>query len=176
MAHYPDNGKSSASIFFQEEIMKAIQLASLVTSTDQLQVTTLPNLLRVKDKYVVQVQATGVNFFDILQVQGKHQEKPPLPFIAGNEFAGVVCETPSGSSNPIFKVGDRVFGGGLGAFATQIYAAQEDLRRLPSNWTPLQASGVFLTAPTAYTALVERAQAKAGQLLAKTVLSLACIS
>jgi NADPH2:quinone reductase len=142
--------------------MKAVQIKSLVSSTDQLEVTSLPDLPTSKDLYVVQVQAAGTNFFDALQVQGKHQNKPPLPFIAGNEFAGVVLKTPTGSSQHAFKVGDRVFGGELGAFATQIYAKAEDMRRIPDNWTPLEASGIFLTAPTAYAALVHRAHAKAG--------------
>lgn len=142
--------------------MRAIRINSLVTSTDQLKVTTLPDIPASNDHYVVQVQAAGTNFFDVLQVQGKHQIKPRLPFIAGNEFAGVVLKTPTKASQPAFKVGDRVFGGGLGAFATQIYAKEEDMRKTPDTWTSLEASGVFLTAPTAYTALVHRANAKAG--------------
>lgn len=143
--------------------MKAVQVKKLVTATEQLEVSTIADLPASNDKYVVRVQATGMNFFDILQVQGKHQQKPPLPFVAGNEFAGVVLKTPTGAANPAFKVGDKVFGGCLGSFAEQIHALEEDLRRTPDNWTALQASGAFLTAPTAYTALVERAQAKAGE-------------
>ena len=143
--------------------MRAIQITSLLSSADQLEVAQLPGLVASEDLYVVEVQAAGTNFFDALQVQGKHQNKPPLPFIAGNEFAGVVIETPTGSSHNAFQVGDRVFGGGLGAFATQIYAREEDMRRIPPNWTSLEASGIFLTAPTAYTALIQRAQAKTGR-------------
>ena len=36
------------------------------------------------------VKAAGVNFPDVLTVQGKYQYKPELPFTPGNEFAGVV--------------------------------------------------------------------------------------
>jgi NADPH2:quinone reductase len=143
--------------------MKAIQVSSLVRSIDQLEVTNLPDLAASKDRYVVQVQAAGTNFFDVLQVQGKHQNKPPLPFIAGNEFAGIVLKTPAESSEHAFKVGERVFGGELGAFATQIYISEQDMRRVPDKWTLLEASGAFLTAPTAYTALTQRAHAKAGK-------------
>ena len=144
--------------------MKAVQIKSLLKSTDQLEVTTLPDLEASEDHYVVQVQAAGTDFFDALQVQGKHQNKPPLPFIAGNEFAGVILKTPTRSNLHAFNVGDRVFGGELGAFATQIYVKHTDMRKIPESWTALQASGVFLTAPTAYAALVYRAQAKAGEL------------
>jgi NADPH2:quinone reductase len=152
--------------------MKAIQITSLLISTDQLAVTTLPNLPSSEDHYVVRVQAAGTNFFDVLQVQGKHQIKPSLPFIAGNEFSGVVLKTPTRGSRHAFRVGDRVFGGGLGAFATQVYAREGDMRRLPDTWKPLDASGLFLTAPTAYTALVHRAYAKSGQFSSYMLFSL----
>lgn len=143
--------------------MKAIQITSLVESTDQLCVTVLPDLPASEDHYIVQVKAAGTNFFDALQVRGKHQSKPLLPFIAGNEFAGLVLKTPTKTRRPAFGVGERVFGGGIGAFATQVPAKEEDLRRLPDTWTFLQGSGAFLTAPTAYAALVHRSSAKAGR-------------
>jgi len=34
--------------------------------------------------------AAALNFFDILQVQGKYQVKPPFPFTPGAEVAGVI--------------------------------------------------------------------------------------
>jgi len=34
--------------------------------------------------------AAALNFFDILQIQGKYQVRPPLPFTPGAEVAGVV--------------------------------------------------------------------------------------
>ena len=39
--------------------MKAIQIKSLLKSTDELEVTTLPDLEASEDHYVVQVQAAG---------------------------------------------------------------------------------------------------------------------
>lgn len=142
--------------------MRAIQLQALVNSIDELHISTLPDLPSSSTQYVIEVQATGTNFFDILQVQGKHQEKPKLPFNAGNEFAGVVLKVPEGSTKAKFSIGDRVFGAGLGAFASQIHADEEALRRIPDHWSSLEASGLFYTAPTAYSALTERAHAKAG--------------
>src|SRR5438128_5998965 len=35
-------------------------------------------------------RAAALNFFDILQIQGKYQIKPPLPFTPGAEAAGTV--------------------------------------------------------------------------------------
>ena len=39
----------------------------------------------------IAVRASGVNFPDILMVEGKYQVKPELPFIPGLEVAGVVA-------------------------------------------------------------------------------------
>ncbi len=143
--------------------MKAVQITSLLTSTDQLQVASLPDLQPSPDHYIVRVQAASINVFDALQVQGKHQTRPPLPFVAGNEFAGVVVSAPTAATAPAFRPGDRVFGGALGAFATQIAVREQDMRRIPAGWSALDASSAFLTAPTAYTALVHRAHARAGE-------------
>lgn len=43
----------------------------------------------------VKVAAAGVNFFDSLMIAGKYQIKPPLPFVPGGEFSGVVTEVRS---------------------------------------------------------------------------------
>src|SRR5271156_2894738 len=50
--------------------------------------------------------AAALNFFDILQVQGKYQIKPPFPFTPGAETAGVVDAV--GENVDAFKTGDRV--------------------------------------------------------------------
>jgi len=34
---------------------------------------------------LIKVRAAALNFFDILQVQGKYQVKPPFPFTPGPE-------------------------------------------------------------------------------------------
>jgi len=143
--------------------MKAIQLKQLVKGPDELSVAQLPDLQPSPDKYLIKIHAAAANFFDILQIQGKHQQKPPLPFIAGNEFSGEVLATPSKSSKPKFKVGDRIFGAGLGAFGTQILVDEADIRPVPRGWTYLEASSLFYTAPTAYAALVLRARAQKGE-------------
>src|SRR6266852_1196276 len=51
-------------------------------------------------------RAAALNFFDILQCQGKYQVKPPLPFSPGAEVAGVVDKVGDGVT--AFAAGDRV--------------------------------------------------------------------
>src|ERR1700757_1962449 len=50
--------------------------------------------------------AAGLNFFDILQVQGKYQIKPPFPFTPGAEVAGEIDAVGPGVAK--FRPGDRV--------------------------------------------------------------------
>src|ERR1700691_4867239 len=64
--------------------------------------------------------AAALNFFDILQVQGKYQIKPPFPFTPGAETAGVIDAV--GENVSAVKVGDRVIalthGGGFAEYST----------------------------------------------------------
>lgn len=145
--------------------MKAIQLKALATSPDDLHVSNLPDLQPSPDHYLIKVHATATNFFDVLQIQGKHQQKPPFPWTAGNEMAGEILAVPTSpktKAKPKFAVGDKVFGASLGTFATMIHVLEESLRPMPKGWTFAQASGLFLTTPTAYAALVLRAQGREG--------------
>jgi NADPH:quinone reductase-like Zn-dependent oxidoreductase len=38
------------------------------------------------NKYLIKIHACGTNFFDLLQIRGKYQHQPPLPWISGMEF------------------------------------------------------------------------------------------
>src|SRR2546421_2595084 len=51
-------------------------------------------------------RAAALNFFDILQIQGKYQVKPPFPFTPGAELAGIVDAVGPGVAG--LAVGDRV--------------------------------------------------------------------
>src|SRR5678815_5889645 len=55
---------------------------------------------------LIRNRAASLNFFDILQVQGKYQVKPPLPFAPGAEVAGVVEAVGDGVT--AFRAGDPV--------------------------------------------------------------------
>ena len=53
-----------------------------------------------KGQVLIDVRGAGVNFPDILTVEGKYQFKPPLPFIPGTEVSGVISEVGEGISAP----------------------------------------------------------------------------
>ncbi|KAJ5895531.1 hypothetical protein N7495_007222 [Penicillium taxi] len=137
-----------------------------LTSTSQgpldLKVSSVPTPSPSPDKYLIEIHSAGTNFFDILQIQGKYQNQPPLPWIGGAEFAGTIAAIPTASTSARYKVGDRVFGATQGAYATHVLAPESVLLPIPTDWTFASAAGLFVTAPTSYGALVHRASIKAG--------------
>ncbi|CAI0552236.1 unnamed protein product [Linum tenue] len=112
----------------------------------------------------VRVKATSLNFANYLQVLGKYQEKPPLPFIPGSDYAGVVDAVGSGVS--LFKVGDHVCSfAALGSFAQFIVADQSELYLVPKECDLVAAAALPVAFGTSHIALVHRAQLGPGQVL-----------
>ncbi|CAI0459270.1 unnamed protein product [Linum tenue] len=112
----------------------------------------------------VRVKATSLNFANYLQVLGKYQEKPPLPFIPGSDYAGVVDAVGSGVS--LFKVGDHVCSfASLGSFAQFIVADQSELYLVPKECDLVAAAALPVAFGTSHVALVHRAQLGSGQVL-----------
>jgi len=112
---------------------------------------------------VVEIYSAGLNFFDILQAQGKYQNQPPFPFILGSEFAGIISTTSPIPSGCPFKPGDRVFGAGQGAYAERVATHWQQLHPVPKGMSFDEAAGLFVTWPTSYEALVGRAELKPGE-------------
>ena len=63
---------------------------------------------------LIRVKAAGLNFPDVLIIQGKYQFQPELPFVPGGECAGVVEAV--GAKVTQWKIGDEVIhSGGSGS-------------------------------------------------------------
>lgn len=117
----------------------------------------------VPDKILVDVYSAGLNFYDILQAQGKHQSRPELPFVLGTEFAGVVSQDSPIPPGCPYKPGDSVFGYAQGAYADKVLVNPREVLPLPKNLTFDQGSGIFITWPTNYEGLVGRARLQKGE-------------
>ncbi|XP_019253396.1 PREDICTED: quinone oxidoreductase-like protein 2 homolog isoform X1 [Nicotiana attenuata] len=112
----------------------------------------------------VRVKATSLNFANYLQVLGKYQEKPPLPFIPGSDYSGVVDAV--GPNVTKFKIGDPVCSFvALGSFAQFIVADQSDLFRVPDGCDLVAAGALPVAYGTSHVALVHRAQLRPNQVL-----------
>jgi NADPH2:quinone reductase len=129
---------------------------------DSLELQDLPDLVPGPGEVAIDVRAAGVNFPDVLTVQGKYQVKPPLPFTPGNEFAGVVRALGAGVSK--VAVGDQVIGfTQTGAFAQQAIAPAAALMPMPPGMDFDTAAAITLTYGTSHHAVVDRGQLKAGE-------------
>jgi NADPH2:quinone reductase len=113
---------------------------------------------------LIDVKAAGLNFPDVLIIQGKYQFQPPLPFIVGGECAGVVAAV--GAAVTRFKPGDAVLSmGSVGAFCERASVNENAVFPVPEGLTFQQAAGLSVTYFTSYHALKQRADLQAGETL-----------
>ena len=110
---------------------------------------------------VVDVEAAGVSFPEVLQTRGEYQVKPDLPFVPGSEVAGTVREASDGAG---FEPGDRVAAFCmLGGFAEQAVAPPHFTFRLPEGLDAAQGAGLILNYHTALFALKLRGRLGEGE-------------
>ncbi|MGW9287220.1 type I polyketide synthase [Streptomyces albidoflavus] len=107
----------------------------------------------------IAVRAAGINFRDALLALGMYPDEATL----GGEGAGVVTGTGPGVTD--LAVGDRVFGMFAGAFGTTAVAEAGLVARMPDHWSFAQAAAVPAVFLTAYYALHDLAQVRAGESL-----------
>lgn len=131
---------------------------------DRLSIETVDDPVPGEGEVVIDVAAAGINFPDLLVVQGKYQFQPPLPFVPGGECSGVVSAVGEGVKR--VKVGDAVIGVGLaGAFAEKMVIAEAATLPVPSGMSFESAAGVAFTYGTSYYALKQQARLAEGETL-----------
>ena len=117
-----------------------------------------------KGEILIDVKASGVNFPDLLTVQGKYQFKPPLPFVPGAEVSGVVSAVGEGVSTR--AVGDKVIATvPFGGFAEQCVTSEYMSFPLGDSMSFEQAAGFAITYGTSYYALKQQAKIQPGETL-----------
>src|SRR5689334_8813457 len=111
---------------------------------------------------LIEIKAASLNFPDLLIVQNKYQMKPPLPFVPGSEYAGVVQAVGEDVTN--LKPGQNVAClSGTGGFATHVIAPAVQCMPLPAGFDLVDAAAFIMTYGTSWHALMDRAQLKAGE-------------
>ena len=119
------------------------------------------------DDVLVQIHAASVNPLDLKIRGGSLKLILPyrLPFVLGNDLAGVVVRV--GSRVQRFKRGDEVYArpdqDRIGAFAEFISIKEDAVASKPKELTMEEAASIPLVGLTAWQALIERANLKAGQ-------------
>lgn len=113
---------------------------------------------------LVDIKAAGLNFPDVLIIQGKYQMQPDMPFIPGGECAGVVKAVGEGVTR--YNVGDKVIGMmGHGCFSDAVVMHEMAISPMPEGLSFEQAAGVAITYFTTYHALKQRADLQPGETL-----------
>ena len=126
---------------------------------EDLKVSEIKNPTLDDNSVRVEIYASGVNFPDVLIVQGKYQYKPPFPFSPGSEVAGIISEIGKNVKN--LKVGDRIMAvTGHGAFAEEICVPEDKITLVPESMDFITAASMSLTYGTSSYALFQRANIK----------------
>ena len=108
--------------------------------------------------------AAGLNFFDILQVQGKYQIKPPFPFTPGAEVAGTADAVGSGVTE--FASGQRVLAITHGSGMAGYTLSRTDMTfPIPDSMDFAEAAALPIVYHTSYFALRDRAPVRPGEWL-----------
>ena len=143
--------------------MKALQVQQLSPDFSGCGVSEVPVPEPGPGEARIAIRAAGINFPDILMTRGDYQFKPPLPFIGGMEFSGVIDKVGEGVDPA--RIGQAVIGGGAktGAFAEFALADVASLRPKPAALSFSAAAAYGAAYLTAYVALVRRARLEAGE-------------
>ena len=140
--------------------MKAI-LCRAFGPPETLRLETVPEPVPGPGEVAIAARAIGVNYPDLLVVTGRYQTLPPLPFIPGKELAGIVTAVGPGVTG--FAPGDRVAAAiEHGAFAEIALAPATQCWTLPDA-VPFDVAASMLVYQTAWFALIDRAQYRAGE-------------
>ena len=132
------------------------------TGVEALAWTEMPTPSPQPGQVLVAVAAASLNFPDLLIVQNKYQIKPPLPFVPGAEFAGVVQAVGEGVTH--LRVGQNVAClAGTGGFGTHALAPAALCLPLPDGFALVDAAAFTMTYATSHHALLDRAQLQAGE-------------
>ena len=132
------------------------------TGVDALTWQELPTPAPKAGEVLIAIKAASLNFPDLLIVQNKYQMKPPLPFVPGSEYAGVIEAV--GEDVKHLTVGQHVAClSGTGGFATHTIAPAALCMPLPAGFPFVDAAAFIMIYATSHHALIDRAQLKAGE-------------
>jgi len=139
--------------------MKAIQVLQ-PGGVEALELVDIPVPKPKPNEAVVKIAASGVNFIDVYLREGRY--KAPLPFVDGQEAAGVVAEV--GADVKAVKPGDRVaYSSVLGSYAEYAAVPSDRLVTIPAGVPERGAAAAMLQGMTAQYLAYDTFPLKPGQ-------------
>jgi NADPH:quinone reductase len=145
----------------QGESMKAIR-AHQWCSPRELSIDDIEVPTPGERQILVRINATGLNFPDLLIISGKYQYKPALPFSPGFEIAGRVEVVGPGVTK--FSPGQRVIAQiPVGGCAEYAVADEASAHHKPDSMTDEEAAVFPLVYQTSYFGLAYRGALRKGE-------------
>ena len=137
-------------------------LAQQLSGIDSVELGELPDPVPAAGQALIRVHGAGVGPWDVGFLGGGFPGLP-LPFVPGQEVAGVVEAVGDGAG---VEPGERVYavlfpaGGG---FAELALASADRLAPMPATANFVEAAGLVIGAGTAYEGLIDRGRLQAGE-------------
>ncbi|GGD26757.1 NADPH:quinone oxidoreductase family protein [Sinisalibacter lacisalsi] len=141
--------------------MKAYRLTSTGTAPE---IADLPAPEAGPGEVVVEIAACGLNFADLLMIEGKYQQTPPPPFTLGMELAGTVIARGPGVDAPALGTRVAVMAGSGGLAEMGAFAAEACLP-IPDAMPFDDAAAFQVAYGTSHLALARRARLAPGETL-----------
>ncbi len=115
----------------------------------------------------VRIKACGLNFADLLTLEGRYQDIPSAPFTLGMELSGIIEKTCDSVDN--LAVGDRVavFSGQGGLAEMGVFDSSRAIR-IPDEMSFEHAAAFQIAYGTSHMALDHRARLQPGETLLVT--------
>jgi NADPH:quinone reductase len=144
--------------------VKAIQVQNL-GGPEVLEIAELPIPEPKAGQVRLRVGAIGLNFADILNVNGEYLTRARTPFVPGMEMAGTIEALGEGVTEqyPGLQVGQLVAALGAGAFAEYAVVHAAAVFPIPANLNAREAAALPVSYYTAFFALRTLGMAKAGE-------------
>ena len=139
--------------------MRAFQL---VAHAEPPALTDLPRPEPGPGQVRIAVGACGLNFADLLMIEGRYQERPALPMTLGMELAGTVDALGAGVAGPPPGTRVAVFAGQGGLADYAVVPAARCLR-IPETMDMATAAAFQIAYGTSHLALTRRAHLAAGE-------------
>ncbi|WP_343081172.1 NADPH:quinone oxidoreductase family protein [Ostreiculturibacter nitratireducens] len=141
--------------------MRALQIVEFGT---QPRLAELPKPVPGPGEVAVRIATCGLNFADLLMIEGRYQERPDLPFTLGMELAGTVQAVGEGVDAPAPGTRVAVFAGHGGLADYGCFPAERCLP-LPDGMSFEHAAAFQVAYGTSHVALRHRARLQPGETL-----------
>ena len=133
-----------------------------VGEPEVLELREIPDPEPKKGEVRIRVQASGINFADILARMGLYPDAPKLPAVVGYEVAGIVDGVGEGVE--VFKDGDRVVSmTRFGGYSDVVCAPRAAVRAIPESLDFDGAASIPVNYLTAWLMLVRLGNVRSGE-------------